>query len=82
MDEAKRKNIALIRERRAQAYADAAADARELGLSLEDTRAFLSNADSNAIWDAQQGVPYRRPVPPKKEVALPKYTEMGFLPDK
>jgi hypothetical protein len=82
MDEAKRKSIALIRERRAQAYADAAADASALGLSEGDTRAFLSNADSNAIWDAQQGMPYRRPVPPKKEVVLPKYTELGYLSEK
>jgi hypothetical protein len=75
------KGAELVRARRAQAYSDAAADARALGLSAEDTRVYLFNADSNAIWDAQQGRPYTRPVPPKKEVELPKYTELGFMTD-
>jgi len=75
------KTAELVRARRVQAYADAAADARALGMSSEDTRVYLFNADSNAIWDAQQGKPYSRPVPPKKEVILPKYTELGFLTD-
>ena len=81
MDAAKQKLNAIIRGRRARAYADAAEDARALGMCAEDTRMYLFDADSSAIWDAQQGLPYSRPVPPKKEVAQTKYTEMGFLSD-
>jgi len=58
---------------------DVMMDARALGLTADDTRMYLFNADSNAIWDAQQGRPYSRPVPPKKEV--PNCNELGFLSD-
>jgi len=70
-----------IRKRRAQAHRDALEDARALGMNEEETRAFLSSADSNTIWDAQQGHRYKRAMPPKKEPELPKYTEMGVLSD-
>lgn len=70
-----------IRKRRAQAHRDALEDARALKMNEEETKAFLSSADSNTIWDAQQGHRYKRATPPKKEPELPKYTEMGFLSD-
>ena len=81
MDTGTQKLNALIQERRALARADVKADAKALGMNAEDTRNFLFDADSNAIWDAQQGRPYSRPVPPKKEEKLPTYTELGFLSD-
>ena len=62
--------------------ADAKAEGRRLGLSKEELSNFLFSADSNAIWDAEQGRPYTAPVytPPVPAVS-PMYEELGFLTD-
>jgi hypothetical protein len=73
--------VARVREYRRMTAEDGKAQSIELGLSAEETRRFLSSADSNAIWDAQEGRPYRKPVYVKPASPLPKYTEMGFLSD-
>lgn len=76
---------ATVRQRvmkyRAAASKDAQGIARELGLSAEERDRFLFSADSNAIWDAQQGRPYRAPVytPPPPQIVVPMYSELGFL---
>lgn len=71
---------AKIRECRALAHKDASAIALSMNMNETDTKRFLSSADSNAIWDAQQNVPYRTPVPPKPvEPVGPMYSELGFL---
>jgi hypothetical protein len=73
---------AKIRERRALAHKDASAIALNMNMDEAETKRFLSSADSNAIWDAQQNLPYRTPVPPKPvEPVGPMYSELGFLSD-
>ena len=44
---------------------------------------FLFSADSNAIWDAQEGRAYRKPVytKPVEQPIAPMYDELGFLSD-
>lgn len=68
---------------RAATAKDAQAIARELGLTAEETNNFLFNADSNAIWDAQEGRSYRTPVytPRQPAIVAPMYDELGFLSD-
>lgn len=63
--------------------ADAKAEGRRLGLSKEEMDIFLFSADSNAIWDAEQGRPYTAPVytPPALPLIRPMYDELGFLSD-
>jgi len=62
--------------------ADAKAEGRRLGLNKEEMDIFLFSADSNAIWDAEQGRPYTAPVytPPAPRI-VPMYDELGFLSD-
>ena len=78
---------ATVRQRvmkyRAAASKDAQAIARELGLTAEETNNFLFSADSNAIWDAQEGRAYRTPVytPREPPIVAPMYDELGFLSD-
>ena len=73
---------ALIRQRRAQAAREALKIAADLGLDQQETERFLSSAVSNAIWDVQEGAPYRSPVykPPAPVYTGPVYTEMSILP--
>jgi len=63
--------------------ADVKAEGRRLGLSKEEMDTFLFSADSNAIWDAEQGRPYTAPVytPPAPPFIRPMYDELGFLSD-
>jgi hypothetical protein len=69
-------------ERRNKAAIDGKAEAKKNNLNKEETRNFLFDADSNAIWDAEAGLPYspflyvKKPEEPKTI-----YTELGFLSD-
>jgi hypothetical protein len=75
--------VARVREYRSLTASDARAEAQRLGLGEEERTYFLSNADSNAIWDAQEGRAYRKPVytPRQPPVTVPLYDELGFLTD-
>ena len=73
---------ARVLEYRGLAAKDAKAQAAELGLSAQETKSLLFDADSNAIWDAQQGSPYQKHLYKKPiEASQPRYTELGFLSD-
>jgi hypothetical protein len=75
-------NYELIMERRKQAAIDGKAEAIKHNLNKEETRNFLFDADSNAIWDAEAGLPYSPFLYVKKlEELKTKYTELGFLSD-
>ena len=63
------------------AAADSAAEAKRLGLSQEEKKTYMFDADSNAIWDAQAGLPYIKFPYKKTEAPGPAYTELGFLND-
>jgi len=71
----------LIRERRAQAAKDALIDAKKRGLNADETNDYIFSATSNALWDAQQGLPYMHPMytPPPPKTTAPMYHELGFL---
>jgi len=71
----------LIQLRRKQAAADAARDAQLLCMTSAETKAFMFDADSNAIWDAQQGRPYTKHIPSPTLEQGPLYSELGFLTD-
>lgn len=72
-----------VMEYRAAASKDAQAMAKDLGLTSEERNRFLFSADSNAIWDAQEGRAYRKPIytPPPPPMIVPMYDELGFLSD-
>jgi hypothetical protein len=74
--------VARVREYRALTAADATAEGLRHGLTEEEMSNFLFTADSNAIWDAQEGRAYRKPVYTVR-VQQPKamYDELGFLSD-
>jgi hypothetical protein len=78
-------NYELIMERRKQAAIDGKAEAIKHNLNKEETRNFLFDADSNAIWDAEAGLPYtpflyvKKPEEPNEPQAI--YSELGFLSD-
>lgn len=75
-------NFTLIMERRRLAALDAQAEVLANNLNIEDANRYLFEADSNAIWDAQQGRPYRKfEYVVKPVVNYPKYTELGLLSD-
>jgi hypothetical protein len=70
----------LIMERRRQALIDCLAEAKRLGLNDKETADYRFGADSNAIWDAQEGKPYRFfAYTPRVVVTGPMYDELGFL---
>jgi len=70
----------LVAERKYQAGQDALADAEARGFTAEQTRNYVFDAQSNAIWDAQQGRPYKKPSPPlPPSTPHAAYTELGFL---
>lgn len=71
----------LISQRRAQAAKDALSDALKRGLNADETNDYVLSATSNAIWDAQQGLPYMKPMyePPPPKTTGPMYHELGFL---
>jgi hypothetical protein len=71
----------LIRQRRAQAANDARIDAINRGLNATETNDYIFSAATNALWDAQQGLPYRHPIytPPQPKITGPMYHELGFL---
>jgi hypothetical protein len=74
--------IARVAEYRKLTAADAKAEGRRLGLNKEELDTFLFSADSNAIWDAEQGRPYTPPVySPPAPLVTPMYEELGFLSD-
>jgi hypothetical protein len=75
--------IARVKEYRMQTAKDAQEEATRLALDSEETQTFLFSADSNAIWDAQQGRQYRKPVytPRPLPTIVPMYDELGFLSD-
>jgi hypothetical protein len=69
-------------EYRKLASADTLAEAKLLGLNQQETKEYLFDADSNAIWDAQAGYPYTKFLYRKAEtIGGPMYTELGFLSD-
>jgi len=71
-----------ILEYRKLASADTLAEAKLLGLTKQETKEYLFDADSNAIWDAEAGNPYTKFLYKKTEViSAPVYTELGFLSD-
>ena len=76
---------ARAREYRKLTAADAKAEALRLGLSEEEADSFFFSADSDAIWDAQAGRAYRKPVYSNPMLLLqpivPMYDELGFLSD-
>jgi hypothetical protein len=71
----------LISQRRAQAAKDALTDAKKRGLNADETNNYIFSATSNAIWDAQQGLPYMHPmyIPPPPKTTGTMYHELGFL---
>ena len=71
----------LIMERRRQAAMDSKAEALRLNLSPEETKWYMFDADSNAIWDAQSNYPYRmhQYKPKDPPATTPVYSELGFL---
>lgn len=71
----------LIMERRKQAAIDSKAEAIRLNLSPEETKWYMFDADSNAIWDAQSNYPYRMHMykPKDPPPVKPVYSELGFL---
>ncbi len=75
--------VARVREYRMLTAADAKTEGLRLRLTDEELDKFLFTADSNAIWDAQQGRAYRKPVytVPPQQLIVPMYDEMGFLTD-
>ena len=80
MNEQQRKQYELIRERRFQAANEAQQIAHELGLDESEAERFISDAVSNAIWDAQQMRPYRVPVyKPAPSSSGPLYKELIAL---
>ena len=77
---------ARVREYRRLTAMDARAEALRLGLSEEEADSFFFSADSDAIWDAQVGRAYRKPVYSNPVLLLlqpiaPMYDELGFLSD-
>jgi hypothetical protein len=74
--------FARIREMRKRAYDDAVEDARIANLTEAETRRFIAEADSNAIWDGEAGRSYRRfPVAAAAAAAateVPMYKEMTY----
>ena len=74
-------SVERVEAYRKLAAADAAAEARLLGLSQEEKKKYMFDADSNAIWDAQAGIPYTKFPYKKPEAPQPTYTELGFLSD-
>ena len=79
MNDEKRQQAELIRERRFQAASEAQQIAYDLGLDEKEAARFLSDAISNAIWDVQQGRPYRTPVYKPLTPAYGLYTELGYM---
>lgn len=81
MDTQKKQQAELIRERRFQAATEAQQIAYDLGLDEKEAARFLSNAISNAIWDVQQGHPYRTPVytPQPPVYSGHVYRELGYM---
>jgi len=75
--------IARITEYRKLTAVHARAEGRRLGLNKQELDSFLFSADSNAIWDAEQGRPYTAPVytTPAPQLIVPMYDELGFLSD-
>jgi hypothetical protein len=71
--------MAMIRERRLKASLEAQDLAKKAGLTEEETKAYLFDADSNTIWDGEANMPYRSPKPPlttiKKDPTLMYSTE-------
>jgi hypothetical protein len=80
MNDEKRQQAELIRERRFQAATEARQISYDLGLDEKEAARFLSDAISNAIWDVQQGRAYRTPVykPLVPTYSGPVYTELGY----
>ena len=74
-------SVERVNAYRKLAAADAAAEAKLLGLTQEEKKTYMFDADSNAIWDAQAGVPYKKFPYKKPETPGPPYTELGFLSD-
>ena len=62
---------------RKRARDDALEDAKTANMTESETQWFLAEADSNAIWDGEAGLPYRRfPIKYKSElIAGPMYKE-------
>jgi hypothetical protein len=56
--------MAMISERREKTAVEAKKLAKEAGLNKQDTKDYLFDADSNAIWDAEANMPYQSPKPP------------------
>jgi hypothetical protein len=74
--------VARVREYRMLTAADAKAEGLRLRLTAEEMDKFLSSADSNAIWDAQEGRAYRKPVyTQQQQLIVPMFDELGFLSD-
>jgi hypothetical protein len=75
--------VARVREYRRLTAADVKTEALRLGLTAEEADSFSFTADSNAIWDAQEGRDYRKPVYTKRlqQPVVPMYDELGFLSD-
>lgn len=74
-------NYTQVRERRRQAAIDGQAEAIKHNLNEQETYDFLFHVDSNAIWDAQANLPYKKIAYIKKaeEKPVPMYTELGYL---
>lgn len=72
-----------IKKYRTLAAADASAEGLRLGLKEEEMTSFLFSADLNAIWDAQHGRQYKKPVYTMGvlQSITPMYNELGFLSD-
>lgn len=75
--------VARVREYRSLAAADARTEGLRLGLNDDEMNRFLFSADSNAIWDAQEGRAYRKPIytKPAQQPVVAMYDELGFLSD-
>lgn len=71
----------LIMERRKQAAIDSKAEAIRLNLTPEQTKWYMFDADSNAIWDAESNYPYvmHQYKPKETPSVTPVYSELGFL---
>ena len=60
----RQEKMAMISERRLRTSLEAQKLAKEAKLTEEQTKIYLFEADSNAIWDGEANMPYRSPKAP------------------
>jgi hypothetical protein len=73
--------MAMIRQRRLRASLEAQKLAKQAGLNDEQTKIYLFEVDSNAIWDGEANMPYsppKAPTPDKNIEPTPMYSEKAF----